>query len=125
MAVKTSKLESLSLDELSALYDRVGSVLTRRIEDEKHKLEKTLISLRRGATKSKAAVEAVRRAKPRRDKDWRYPPVEPKYRNPDDRSQTWAGRGKQPRWLAAQLRAGKKIEDFLIKPRPKKRGVPA
>jgi len=119
MALKTAKLESLSLDELSALYDRVGSVLTRRIEDEKHKLEKTLVSLKQGATKQKLAAP-VRGVKPKRDKDWKYPPVVPKYRNPEDRSQTWAGRGKQPRWLAAQIKAGKKIEDFLI--RPKKRG---
>lgn len=27
--------------------------------------------------------------------------VAPKYRNPNDPSQTWTGRGKQPLWLAA------------------------
>lgn len=40
--------------------------------------------------------------------------VAPKYRNPADPSQTWAGRGQPPRWLAAELKAGKKVEDFLI-----------
>ncbi|MCL2714004.1 MAG: H-NS histone family protein [Alphaproteobacteria bacterium] len=120
MALKTAKLESLSLDELSALYDRVGSVLTRRIRDDKEKLKKTLVSVKHGATKQNPSAPAVRGGKPKRDKDWKYPPVVPKYRNPEDRSQTWAGRGKQPRWLAAQIKAGKKIEDFLIK--PKKRG---
>jgi DNA-binding protein H-NS len=39
--------------------------------------------------------------------------VAPKYRNPDD-GQTWSGRGVHPRWLAAHLAAGRKIEDFLI-----------
>jgi DNA-binding protein H-NS len=39
----------------------------------------------------------------------------PKYRNPDQPSETWAGRGKQPRWLVAQLRSGKRIDDFKIK----------
>ncbi|MGL3107834.1 H-NS histone family protein [Bradyrhizobium sp. BR 1432] len=38
----------------------------------------------------------------------------PKYRNPKDPSETWSGRGKQPRWLKAQLRAGKKLTDLLI-----------
>ncbi|RZA22334.1 MAG: DNA-binding protein, partial [Lysobacteraceae bacterium] len=28
---------------------------------------------------------------------------------------TWAGRGKQPRWLAAETSKGRKLEDFLIK----------
>jgi DNA-binding protein H-NS len=41
--------------------------------------------------------------------------VPPKYRNPANPSETWTGRGKQPRWLAAQVAKGKKVEDFLIK----------
>ena len=39
--------------------------------------------------------------------------VKPKYR--DDRTgETWAGRGVYPRWLAAAMKGGKKLEDFLI-----------
>ncbi len=41
--------------------------------------------------------------------------VAPKYRNPADPSQTWAGRGQPPRWLAAELSGGKKLEDYLIR----------
>ncbi|WP_430642597.1 H-NS histone family protein [Bradyrhizobium paxllaeri] len=33
-----------------------------------------------------------------------YPPV--KYQNPDQPSETWTGRGKEPRWLVAQLKLG-------------------
>jgi DNA-binding protein H-NS len=40
--------------------------------------------------------------------------VAPKYRNPKNRSQTWAGRGAMPRWMAAEIKAGKKRESFLI-----------
>ncbi|SKA35148.1 DNA-binding protein H-NS [Enhydrobacter aerosaccus] len=40
--------------------------------------------------------------------------VKPKYRNPANKSETWAGRGKQPRWLVAALKSGKKIQDFAI-----------
>jgi DNA-binding protein H-NS len=42
--------------------------------------------------------------------------VFPKYRNPAKPEETWAGRGKQPRWLTAQLRAGKNLDDFRIQP---------
>ena len=28
--------------------------------------------------------------------------------------ETWTGRGKQPRWLVAELEKGAKLEDFLI-----------
>jgi DNA-binding protein H-NS len=41
--------------------------------------------------------------------------VAPKYRNPANPKETWTGRGKQPRWLAAHTGKGKKLEDFLIK----------
>jgi DNA-binding protein H-NS len=38
-----------------------------------------------------------------------------KYRNPADASQTWSGRGRQPLWYAAAVKAGKKDKDLLIK----------
>jgi DNA-binding protein H-NS len=40
--------------------------------------------------------------------------VLPKYRNPFVPSETWSGRGRQPRWLVAAVKAGRKIEDFKI-----------
>lgn len=40
--------------------------------------------------------------------------VAPKYVNPGNASETWAGRGRQPRWLAAQLAKGAKLEQFKI-----------
>lgn len=40
--------------------------------------------------------------------------VPPKYRNPANKNETWTGRGKQPLWLAALTKKGKKLEEFLI-----------
>jgi DNA-binding protein H-NS len=36
----------------------------------------------------------------------------PRYRNPADQSQTWTGRGRQPKWLADALARGKSLDDF-------------
>ncbi|MDI1254222.1 H-NS histone family protein [Thermomonas sp.] len=41
--------------------------------------------------------------------------VPPKYRNTANAKETWAGRGKQPRWLSAETAKGRKLEEFLIK----------
>lgn len=41
--------------------------------------------------------------------------VAPKYRNPSNAAETWSGRGKQPRWLAAYTGSGRTLEEFLIK----------
>ena len=40
--------------------------------------------------------------------------VAPKYRNPANKQETWTGRGRQPKWVAALLKAGKKLEDARI-----------
>ena len=40
--------------------------------------------------------------------------IEPRYRNKNNPEETWTGRGKQPRWLVAELEKGAKLEDFLI-----------
>ena len=38
-----------------------------------------------------------------------------KYRDPNNASNTWTGRGRMPRWMAAATKGGKaKKEDFLI-----------
>jgi len=37
-----------------------------------------------------------------------------RYANPDDRSQTWTGRGRRPDWLIARRKKGEKIEKFAI-----------
>ena len=41
--------------------------------------------------------------------------VAPKYRNPANSKEIWSGRGMPPRWMAALIKKGKKLEDFLIK----------
>lgn len=41
--------------------------------------------------------------------------VGPKYRNPADPTETWTGRGRQPRWMAALVAQGSSPADFLIR----------
>ena len=43
-----------------------------------------------------------------------YPPVVPKFANPDEPSQVWAGRGKQPQWVIEKLASGLALEDLRI-----------
>jgi DNA-binding protein H-NS len=41
--------------------------------------------------------------------------VRPKYRNPTNPTETWSGRGRQPRWFAAAIKAGKKESSLRVK----------
>ena len=93
----------MSTDDLWSLHAEVSQLLQQKIEQEKLQLDERLKRLR--------TPVSVRRP---------YPPVSPKYRNPDQPSETWSGRGKQPRWLVAQLRSGRRIEDFRIQVRNKR-----
>ena len=45
--------------------------------------------------------------------------VPPKYRGPS--GETWSGRGEKPRWLAASIKGGKKLDQFLIDKSVRKR----
>ncbi len=37
-----------------------------------------------------------------------------KYANPENRAETWTGRGRKPNWLVARLKKGANIDDFAI-----------
>ena len=78
----------------------------------------TLEELFGGVAPSSRATKATKAAKPAPAARKARKPlgkVAPKYRNPGNTAETWTGRGKHPRWLAAYVAAGRKIDDFLIK----------
>lgn len=37
-----------------------------------------------------------------------------KYRNPNNQAETWAGRGRKPKWVEQLLAEGKSLEDFAV-----------
>ena len=122
--------KSMSTDELWALHEEIAARLAAALTAEKSVLENRLKRLQRGIetqhatddakssdTKSSDAKSSGAKSSGAKSSTERrpYPPVVPKYRNPDRPSETWAGRGKKPRWLAAQLKSGKRIDDFRIR----------
>ncbi len=106
-------LDTMSVDEMWRLHEKIIEVLSERLTSEKRELETRLARLRRdqGLPRLKADGEAATEPRPERRK---FASVSPKYRNPDHPSETWSGRGKRPRWLTAALSAGRTIEEFVI-----------
>jgi DNA-binding protein H-NS len=94
--------EALTADELYLLHLEVTAVLREKLVAKKNALETRLQQLH--------PLEDHEVTQARRP----YPPVKAKYRNPDLPSESWSGRGRRPRWLDAQLRSGKQIDDFRI-----------
>jgi DNA-binding protein H-NS len=93
--VRGNDLKLIPTDELWNLHDEVVFELAQKLQAEKTKLDQRLHQLR-GTDKHP------------------YPPVLPKYRNPKNPTETWSGRGKQPRWLGPLIQAGRRLDDFLI-----------
>ena len=108
-------LDGMSVDEMWRLHEEISRVLSVRLTSERRELEKRLAQLgrekeiRRPLQSETSSTDV----KPHFAKR-KYPRVYPKYRNPKEPSETWSGRGKQPRWLAAALNAGHTIEEFLL-----------
>jgi DNA-binding protein H-NS len=113
--MKKSDLEGLPLDDLWALHEQIEKILSARIIAEKQQLEKRLDHLNRGKSiKGQGVLEPkANEAKVNRPRR-KYPKVFPKYQNPAVPSETWSGRGKQPRWLVSALQSGRTIKDFEI-----------
>ena len=106
------------IDKLITLKDQVESVLASKITEQRRTLESELSKLGRfqgGAARGKSAF----------GRGGARGSVAPKYRNPENPAETWAGRGLKPRWLTAAMKGGKKMEDFAIDgsgPSPKANG---
>jgi DNA-binding protein H-NS len=95
--------KSMSIDKLVKLKDQVESALSSKVAETKRMLESNLAKLTGFGVGSMRGRRGTARGK-----------VAPKYRNPENPSETWAGRGLKPRWLAAAIKAGKKLEYFSI-----------
>ena len=99
--MKNTNLAMMTTAALWSLREELDAILATKLDAEKQELERRLARLN-------GRVEQKQKA--RRP----YPKVPPKYRNPERPSETWSGRGKQPRWVGAHLRSGMKVDDLLI-----------
>jgi DNA-binding protein H-NS len=102
-------LKSMEFDELVRVKARIEAEIDLRAAKERSRLMEAVGKLRRiSATKATVALAT----RPHALKGKKLPPL---YRNPKNRAETWAGRGNRPRWLAAALKGGRKLEAFAIK----------
>lgn len=108
----SGNLDKMSLKELVELETRVAKAIAVMRDKERAELKRKMSELAethgfsvnelfgggrggRGAGKSKSLGVA-------------------RYANPDNRSDTWTGRGRKPNWLLERLKKGAKLEDFAI-----------
>src|SRR3979411_2200084 len=103
-----SKLDVDALLKLRGDVDRQLSSRGRELEEQLSRLGMQQAGLGKGRRRDTSPMRGRK--------------VAVKYR--DKSGNTWAGRGAQPRWLTAAIKAGAKRDDFLVvntggKPRKK------
>lgn len=108
MKVDLKKLSAADLDKLTAEIEQRKSALEQ--ETLRNALDKMLAL---AAKQDVSFDEVVKFYSGMKKKPAKTKSVA-KYRNPDDASQTWAGRGRKPAWLVEKLAEGKSLESFAI-----------
>jgi len=93
----TASLKRMSIEELLKLRADVGNLLDRRGKE----LGDQLARLGEGTPARRGRGSALRGRK-----------VPVKFR--DRSGNTWAGRGVMPVWLREKIKAGAKLEDFVV-----------
>lgn len=113
-------LNGMSVSELSALVDQAKARIEQLKKQQYSELRRTLEAQAReagfdiydlftpragkaGSASNSSSESAAKRA------------VAPKYRNPDDKSKTWTGRGKRPHWVRDALAKGAALDSLAIK----------
>ena len=110
--MKIVDLNKITVDDLVAIPSKallgfqitLNDAIERRKELDKTEFREKVISL---ATELGVPMEEVLLTPLRK-----VPNI--KYRNPDNPTQGWSGRGRKPNWLLALIETGKSIDEFEI-----------
>ena len=97
----TPNVDKMSLKDLLELESKVQKAISAARDRERSEVKQALAQL---AEKRGFSVNELFGGKS----------SAAKFVNPDNKSETWTGRGRKPNWLVAKLGKGSKITDFAI-----------
>ncbi len=100
-------LSKHNISDLQALKKQIDKEIESRRQRERDEAVKQIRAIAEKAGFSLDELVTARRGRRRSSA-----PV--KYRDPQNASRTWAGRGRKPRWLEEELAKGRKLEDFAV-----------
>jgi DNA-binding protein H-NS len=104
LMAKITGIEKATYRELVEARDTINAALAKRKEDERAEVKRKLAELAKESGFEVTELFGGRRGGKRMTAGGA------KYRNPEDPSQTWTGRGRKPNWLVEALNQGAKLE---------------
>lgn len=117
MDASTANIDSLTEAELRDLLRSAEKLLSERVAQ---RAKATLKEARRMAAEVGFEATFTKVGKPAAATPGKAfaprGPARQKYRNPENPSETWAGRGRPPKWVQAALESGQSLEELAIAP---------
>lgn len=104
-------LSGYNLSELKGFQNDIEKEIKGREQKDLKKAREQILAIAQEAGISVAELLANTTNKAKNSNKQK---VKPKFQNPADSSQTWTGRGRQPKWIAEGLAKGKALDDFGI-----------
>lgn len=104
-------LSSYNLSELKGLQNDIENEIKSRQQGDLAKARQQILAI---AQEAGVSVEELLATTTKKSNKGKGQKVEAQYRNPNDKAQTWTGRGRQPKWVAEGIAGGKQLADFRI-----------
>lgn len=101
-------VDNLSLKDLNDLEAKLAKAKANAAQAERAKLKEKIDNLLKGTGITVHDLYGLGKRGRGRSKS------AAKYANPDNRDETWTGRGRKPNWLVAKLKRGAKMSDFAL-----------
>jgi DNA-binding protein H-NS len=105
---RTTDIDKMSYTELKEMETRIARLIVQKRDAERAELKEKVAAIAR-----ESGFDLRELMGGGRGRKGIMAPV--KYRDPGNPENTWTGRGRMPRWMAAATKGGKvKKEDFLV-----------
>jgi DNA-binding protein H-NS len=112
--IEDLNLEHMGDQQLREVMARVKEALDARFTVRVQEFREVAREAGYTVTLHKIGRGEVRQSKRVAPQEDRRRGVSPKYRNPDNPAETWAGRGRKPKWVDERLASGSSLDDLLI-----------
>lgn len=104
-------LSSYNLGQLKELQLDIENEIKSRQQGDLVKARQQILAIAQAAGVTVEDLFATDTKKSNKRKGQK---IQAQYQNPVNKAQTWAGRGRQPRWIAEGIAGGKQLADFRI-----------
>lgn len=121
---KSLDLNGLSLSQLTKLQAELPAVVARKMQERAETFKAKLARMAQdegfdpyklfGAVPVQVAKNEMGHAKTPIGAKKAGSKIAIKYRDPKNTQNTWTGRGREPRWLAALTKAGRSRSEFAV-----------